>query len=83
MKIKIALLKAFIKIIIMLELEWKIIRITKKNPWKYIFYLESTQSDKIMTKNVDDAKKNSLKISKLLSSLLSNGFVLPIYNEYT
>ena len=35
-----------------------------------------------MTKNVDDATKNSLKISKLLSYLLSNGLVPPIYKEY-
>ena len=35
-----------------------------------------------MTKNADDATKNSLKISKILSCLLSNGFVDPIYNEY-
>ena len=51
-------------------------------PWKYFFYWDPAQSDNIITKNVDEATKNSLKISKLFSYLLSNGFVLPIYIEY-
>jgi len=54
----------------------------KINPWKYLFYWDPAQSDSIMTKKVDDATKNSLKISKLFSCLLSNGFVPPIYKEY-
>ena len=51
-------------------------------PLKYFCCWDTTHSDKIITKNVDDATKNSLKISKLFNFLLSNGFVLPIYIEY-
>jgi hypothetical protein len=76
------LLKVFINITKIFKQEWKRIRIIKENPWRYFFYWEPVQSDKIMTKKVDDATKNSLKISKLFSCLLSNGLVPPIYNEY-
>ena len=76
------LFKVFIKITKTFEQEWKRISIMNANPWKYFLYWDPAQSDKIMTKNADDATKNSLKISKILSCLLSNGFVDPIYNEY-
>ena len=56
--------------------------IINANPWKYFLIWDPTQPDISITKNVDDATKNSFKISKLFRFLPSNGFVLPIYTEY-
>ena len=52
------------------------------SPLKYFKLYFVTQSDNAKTKYVDDATKNSLKISNWLRNLLSKGLELPIYTEY-